>query len=53
VWRAILTGKTINTCSVSVGKCESKRPFGGTRRRWEYTEMELKEDMRSALDSLC
>jgi hypothetical protein len=51
VWRAILSGKTRNPYSVWVRKIWVKRPFGGARRRWEYTEMELKKDRRSGLDS--
>ena len=48
MWRAVLTGYVRNPYSVSVGKGEGKRPFGGARRRWECTEMELKKDRRSA-----
>ena len=40
MWRAILTGKTSNPYSVSVGRVGVKRPFGGARRRWEYNELE-------------
>jgi len=52
LWHAILTGKTRNPYSVPVGRVGVKRPFGGARLRWEYTEMELKKDRRSGLDSL-
>jgi hypothetical protein len=36
-------GEMRNAYNISVGKCESTRPLGRPRRKWEDIRMNLKE----------